>query len=150
MVPGVLYGGDKAPVAISVNERDFRKSLYTGKLLGHLVTLKYGTESQPVIARDVQFDPTYMVMVPAAPQAAPSCLPVVVSAMASSTRPRTTVTVLPPRPCFSRLTAASARRDGPDSTPMHSTQLCVVAVGGVAIDEQRRGQASAPAVSSFT
>jgi large subunit ribosomal protein L25 len=44
-------------VAISVNERDFRKSLYTGKLLGHLVTLKYGTESQPVIARDVQFDP---------------------------------------------------------------------------------------------
>ena len=57
MVPGVLYGGDKAPVAISVNERDFRKSLYTGKLLGHLVTLKYGDESQPVIARDVQFDP---------------------------------------------------------------------------------------------
>jgi large subunit ribosomal protein L25 len=57
MVPGVLYGGDKAPVAIAVNERDFRKSLYTGKLLGHLVTLKYGKESQPVIARDVQFDP---------------------------------------------------------------------------------------------
>jgi large subunit ribosomal protein L25 len=57
MVPGVLYGGEKAPVAISVNERDFRKSLYTGKLLGHLVTLKYGDESQPVIARDVQFDP---------------------------------------------------------------------------------------------
>ena len=57
MVPGVLYGGDKAPVAIAVNERDFRKSLYTGKLLGHLVTLKYGKETQPVIARDVQFDP---------------------------------------------------------------------------------------------
>ncbi len=57
MVPGVLYGGDKAPVAIAVNERDFRKSLYTGKLLGHLVTLKYGDETQPVIARDVQFDP---------------------------------------------------------------------------------------------
>ena len=57
MVPGVLYGGDKAPVAISVNERAFRKSLYTGKLLGHLVTLKYGEETQPVIARDVQFDP---------------------------------------------------------------------------------------------
>ena len=57
MVPGVLYGGDKAPVAISVNERDFRKSLYTGKLLGHLVTLKYGDETQPVIAKTVQFDP---------------------------------------------------------------------------------------------
>lgn len=57
MVPGVLYGGDKAPVAIAVNEKDFRKSLYTGKLLGHLVTLKYGAESQPVIAKAVQFDP---------------------------------------------------------------------------------------------
>ncbi|MBN8552650.1 MAG: 50S ribosomal protein L25/general stress protein Ctc [Caulobacterales bacterium] len=56
-VPGILYGGDKAPVAISVEERPFRKSLYTGKLLGHLVTLKYGKETQPVIAKDIQFDP---------------------------------------------------------------------------------------------
>jgi large subunit ribosomal protein L25 len=56
-VPGILYGGDKAPVSISVNEKDFRKSLYTGKLLGHLVTLKYGDERQPVIAKAVQFDP---------------------------------------------------------------------------------------------
>ncbi len=56
-VPGVLYGGGEKPVAISVNEKDFRKSLYTGKLLGHLVTLKYGKETQPVIAKDIQFDP---------------------------------------------------------------------------------------------
>ena len=40
-----------------MNEKDFRKSLYTGKLLGHLVTLKYGDESQSVIAKAVQFDP---------------------------------------------------------------------------------------------
>jgi large subunit ribosomal protein L25 len=56
-VPGILYGGSKAPVAIAVRENEFRKSLYTGKLLGHLVTLKYGDETQPVIAKDVQFDP---------------------------------------------------------------------------------------------
>lgn len=56
-VPGILYGGDKAPVAISVGEKEFRKNLYTGKLLGHLVTLKYGEETQSVIAKDVQFDP---------------------------------------------------------------------------------------------
>ena len=56
-VPGVLYGGGEKPVALSVNEKDFRKSLYTGKLLGHLVTLKYGKETQPVIAKDIQFDP---------------------------------------------------------------------------------------------
>jgi len=56
-VPGILYGGDKDPVAISVKVNEFRKALYTGKLLGHLVTLKYGKETQPVIAKDVQFHP---------------------------------------------------------------------------------------------
>ena len=56
-VPGVLYGGDKNPVNIAVAENAFKKALYTGKLLGHLVTLRYGQETQPVIAKDVQFDP---------------------------------------------------------------------------------------------
>ena len=56
-VPGVLYGGDKGPVPIAVDMNAFRKSLYTGKLMGHLVTLKYGAESQPVIAKDIQFHP---------------------------------------------------------------------------------------------
>jgi large subunit ribosomal protein L25 len=57
MVPGVLYGGKDAPVAIAIKQGDFRKALYTGKLLGHLVTLRYGKETQPVIAKDVQFHP---------------------------------------------------------------------------------------------
>ncbi len=56
-VPGVLYGGPRGPVAISAELNAFRKSLYTGKLLGHLITLKYGDETQPVIAKDVQFHP---------------------------------------------------------------------------------------------
>lgn len=56
-VPGVLYGGPRGPVSIAVDQNAFRKALYTGKLLGHLVTLKYGDESQPVIAKDVQFHP---------------------------------------------------------------------------------------------
>jgi large subunit ribosomal protein L25 len=56
-VPGVLYGGKEGPVSIAVRGAEFRKALYTGKLLGHLVTLKYGKESQPVIAKDVQFHP---------------------------------------------------------------------------------------------
>jgi len=57
MVPGVLYGGSKEPVAIAVKSNEFRKALYTGKLLGHLVTLKYGKESQPVIAKAVDMHP---------------------------------------------------------------------------------------------
>ncbi|HKP78448.1 MAG TPA: 50S ribosomal protein L25/general stress protein Ctc [Phenylobacterium sp.] len=56
-VPGVLYGGDKDPVAIAVKSNEFRKALYTGKLLGHLVTLQYGAETQPVIAKAVDMHP---------------------------------------------------------------------------------------------
>ncbi len=57
MVPGILYGAAKDPVSIAVRSAEFSKALHTGKLLGHLVTLKYGEESQPVIAKDVQFHP---------------------------------------------------------------------------------------------
>ena len=56
-VPGILYGGGKDPVAIAVAENAFKKALYTGKLLGHLVKLQHGSEVQSVIAKDVQFDP---------------------------------------------------------------------------------------------
>lgn len=56
-VPGILYGGARGPVPIAVNANELRKALYTGRLLGHLVTLKYGDETQPVIAKDIQFHP---------------------------------------------------------------------------------------------
>jgi large subunit ribosomal protein L25 len=56
-VPGVLYGGTQEPVAICVRANEFRKALHSGKLLGHRVTLKFGDEAQPVIAKDVQFHP---------------------------------------------------------------------------------------------
>ncbi len=56
-VPGILYGGAQEPVAISVRANEFRKALYTGKLLGHLVTLKYGDETQPVIAKAIDMHP---------------------------------------------------------------------------------------------
>lgn len=57
LVPGVLYGGDKDPVAITVKSNEFRKALYTGKLLGHLVTLKHGKDTQSVIAKTVDMHP---------------------------------------------------------------------------------------------
>ena len=57
MVPGVLYGAGQDPVTIAVKAPEFRKALHTGKLLGHLVTLRYGEEEQAVIAKDVQFHP---------------------------------------------------------------------------------------------
>jgi large subunit ribosomal protein L25 len=57
LVPGILYGAGRGPVPIAVKAGEFRKALTTGKLLGHLVTLRYGDEEQPVIAKDVQFHP---------------------------------------------------------------------------------------------
>jgi large subunit ribosomal protein L25 len=57
LVPGILYGGDKDPVSVTIKANEFRKALYTGKLLGHLVTLQYGSEKQSVIAKDVQMHP---------------------------------------------------------------------------------------------
>ena len=53
----MLYGGGKDPVAIAVKANEFRKALHTGKLQGHLVTLKYGNETQPVIAKVVDMHP---------------------------------------------------------------------------------------------
>ncbi len=56
-VPGVLYGGPLGPVAIAAPINEFRKALYSGKLLGHMVTLRHGGEDQAVIAKDIQFHP---------------------------------------------------------------------------------------------
>ena len=56
-VPGILYGGPLAPVPIAVSLNAFKKALYTGKLAGHLVTLKYGEETQKVIAKSIDFHP---------------------------------------------------------------------------------------------
>ena len=56
-VPGVLYGGKLGPVAVAARANAFRKALHSGKFLGHMVTLKYGNESQSVIAKDIQFHP---------------------------------------------------------------------------------------------
>ncbi len=56
-VPGILYGGALAPVPIAVSLNAFKKALYTGKLAGHLVTLKYGEETQKVIAKSIDFHP---------------------------------------------------------------------------------------------
>lgn len=56
-LPGILYGGSLGPVPIAVSLNEFKKALYTGKLAGHLVTLKHGEETQKVIAKAIDFHP---------------------------------------------------------------------------------------------
>jgi large subunit ribosomal protein L25 len=57
LVPGILYGGDKAPVAISTSAKDLLRLIRSGKFLAHMIDLRYGDESQAVIPRDIQWDP---------------------------------------------------------------------------------------------
>lgn len=56
-VPGVLYGGDKAPVAISMDKKTIVQALKSGKFISHTVTLEYKGERQLVFAQDIQFHP---------------------------------------------------------------------------------------------
>lgn len=56
-LPGILYGGNLGPVPIAVGLNEFKKALFTGKLAGHLVTLKHGEETQKVIAKAIDFHP---------------------------------------------------------------------------------------------
>lgn len=56
-VPGVLYGGNKEPVAIAVKLNEFKKALFTGRLNGHLVTVKHAKGTEKAIAKAIDFHP---------------------------------------------------------------------------------------------
>lgn len=56
-VPGVLYGGELGPVAISLMDNELRKAINSGQFLANMITIEHGGETQTVFARDVQFDP---------------------------------------------------------------------------------------------
>lgn len=58
-VPGVLYGGDLAPVAVNLKSNEVTKAYLNGRLRSHLAKIDVPGESgqQPVIARDVQVHP---------------------------------------------------------------------------------------------
>ena len=57
LVPGVLYGGDLDPVAISLKHNELIKAINSGKLLSNMITIEHDGKKQTVFARDVQFDP---------------------------------------------------------------------------------------------
>lgn len=57
MVPGVLYGGDEAPVAVSLKSNELIKALNSGKFRGNTVSLVHEGNKQLVIPQDIQFHP---------------------------------------------------------------------------------------------
>ncbi|VVC76700.1 50S ribosomal protein L25 [Aquicella siphonis] len=56
-VPGVIYGGGKAPVALTFEHKHVAKSLENEAFYSHILTLKTGSESERVILKDVQRHP---------------------------------------------------------------------------------------------
>ncbi len=58
-VPGVLYGGDKGPVAIRLRQKEVREAFAAGRMRSHLAKIDVPGQDylQPVIAREVQVDP---------------------------------------------------------------------------------------------
>ncbi|MDZ4759495.1 MAG: 50S ribosomal protein L25/general stress protein Ctc [Alphaproteobacteria bacterium] len=57
LVPGVLYGGERGPIAISLERKEVAKALKSGKFLSHVVQITHKGELQDVFAQDIQFNP---------------------------------------------------------------------------------------------
>lgn len=56
-VPGVIYGGGKAPVSLTIEHKTIAKSLENEAFYSHILTIKNGTESERAILKDVQRHP---------------------------------------------------------------------------------------------
>lgn len=57
LVPGVIYGGDEAPVAVSVKYNEVLKAINSGQFLSNMIELSHDGKSQKVLTKDVQFHP---------------------------------------------------------------------------------------------
>ncbi|RMH39088.1 MAG: 50S ribosomal protein L25/general stress protein Ctc [Alphaproteobacteria bacterium] len=53
-VPGVIYGGGKAPAMINVNANELLKRLRAGRFLSTLITVNHGDQKDVVLCREVQ------------------------------------------------------------------------------------------------
>jgi len=57
LVPGVLYGGDDAPVAISLKRGEVLKAIETGQFLSSTANLVHNGDKQLVIPQAIQMHP---------------------------------------------------------------------------------------------
>jgi large subunit ribosomal protein L25 len=57
LIPGVLYGGPRGSIPITIQASDVTMALRSGKFLSHMVELNHQGERQPVIPRAIQFHP---------------------------------------------------------------------------------------------
>ncbi len=57
LLPGVLYGGARGSIPITLNRKEVETALRSGKFLSHKIEIDVKGERQPVIPRAVQFHP---------------------------------------------------------------------------------------------
>lgn len=57
LVPGVLYGGDEAPVAVALKQNEVVKAINTGQFLSSTATLVHDGKKQLVIPQAIQLHP---------------------------------------------------------------------------------------------
>lgn len=57
MVPGVLYGGDEAPVSIAVKTNEVLKAINSGQFIGNMIELVHDGKGQKALTKDIQFHP---------------------------------------------------------------------------------------------
>ncbi|MDX1401102.1 MAG: 50S ribosomal protein L25/general stress protein Ctc, partial [Kiloniellales bacterium] len=57
LVPGVIYGAKKDPIAIAFPEKELSREIHTAGFFARLYDVKVGSKKERVLARDVQFHP---------------------------------------------------------------------------------------------
>ncbi len=63
LVPGIVYGGGKDPLSISIPHKDLVKALEDEAFYSHVVTIKVGRKSEKVILKDLQRHPAKPVII---------------------------------------------------------------------------------------
>ncbi|MDA0979183.1 MAG: 50S ribosomal protein L25/general stress protein Ctc [Proteobacteria bacterium] len=57
LVPGILYGGDKEPLMLSIAHKDLHKACENEAFFSHIITIHAGGNSQEAILKDLQRHP---------------------------------------------------------------------------------------------
>ena len=57
LIPAVIYGDKKPPLAIAVSFKEAMKRIYAGGFLSHVINVDVDGEAHKVIPRDYQLDP---------------------------------------------------------------------------------------------
>lgn len=56
-VPGIVYGGEDAPISVSMKFNEVLKALNSGQFLQSMIEISHDGKKQKVLTKDVQFHP---------------------------------------------------------------------------------------------